>query len=84
MGYELHNLVGNLGVLLIVGTYFLVQIGRMSATEAPYVASNGAGALFILYSLSFEFNLSAFLIEVIWLLISIIGLIRIWRRRQNP
>ena len=53
-------------------------------TEAPYVASNGAGALFILYSLSFEFNLSAFLIEVIWLLISIIGLIRIWRRRQNP
>jgi hypothetical protein len=80
--YEWHNLVGNLGVLLIVGTYFLVQIGRMSATEAPYVASNGLGALCILYSLSFDFNLSAFLIEIIWLLISIIGLFRIWRRRS--
>ena len=83
MDYEWHNLVGNLGVLLIVGTYFLVQIGRMSAIETPYVACNGLGALFILYSLNFDFNLSAFLIEIIWLMISIIGLFRIWRRRRS-
>jgi hypothetical protein len=35
---------------------------------------NGLGALFILYSLWFDFNLSAFLIELIWLLISLVGL----------
>jgi hypothetical protein len=70
MDYPLHNVVGNLGVLLIVGTYFLVQIRRMSALQPPYIVLNGLGALFILYSLWFDFNLSAFLIELIWLLIS--------------
>jgi hypothetical protein len=83
MDYALHNVVGNIGVLLIVGTYFLVQIRRMSAIHAPYIALNGLGALFILYSLYFDFNLSAFLIEAIWLLISIIGLVRVWRERRG-
>lgn len=83
MDYALHNIVGNLGVLLIVGTYFLVQIGRMPATEPPYIVANGVGAGLILYSLSFDFNLSAFMIEAIWLLISIMGLVRFWLRRRR-
>lgn len=83
MDYALHNVVGNLGVLLIVGTYFLVQIGRMSATQPPYILANGLGAALILYSLYFDFNLSAFLVEVIWLLISIVGLVRVWRERRR-
>ena len=83
MDYALHNIIGNLGVLLIVGTYFLVQIRRMSAIHAPYIALNGLGALCILYSLSFDFNLSAFLIEAIWLLISLIGLLRVWRESRQ-
>ena len=83
MDYALHNVIGNLGVLLIVGTYFLVQIRKMSAIHAPYIALNGLGALCILYSLAFDFNLSAFLIEAIWLLISVIGLLRVWRESRQ-
>lgn len=81
MDYALHDFVGNLGVLLIVGSYLLVQLGRLSATEPPYVVTNGLGALFILYSLMFDFNLSAFVIELTWLLISLLGLWRHYRRR---
>lgn len=83
MDYALHNIVGNLGVVMIVGTYFAVQIGRMSAVDLPYIGLNGLGALLIMYSLWFDFNLSAFLIEVIWLLISVIGAARILLRRQS-
>ncbi len=84
MDYPVHNLVGNIGVVLIVGTYFLVQIGRMSAVQLPYITLNGLGALLILYSLWFDFNLSAFLIEVIWLLISVLGVGRVLlQRRRN-
>lgn len=83
MDYALHNVVGNIGVLLIVGTYFLVQIRRMSATQLPYIIANGAGAALILYSLYFDFNLSAFLVEAVWLLISIVGLLRVWRERRR-
>ena len=86
MEYAFHNVVGNVGVVLIVGTYFLVQIGRMSAVQLPYITLNGLGALLILYSLWFDFNLSAFLIEVIWLLISALGLARhfLEKRRSDP
>jgi hypothetical protein len=83
--YALHNVVGNVGVLLIVGSYFLVQIRRMSALNPPYILLNGLGALLILYSLWFDFNLSAFLIEVIWLVISLLGLGRYYlERRRRP
>jgi hypothetical protein len=83
MDYPLHNVVGNLGVVLIVGTYLLVQLRRMSATELPYITANGLGALLILYSLWFEFNLSAFLIEATWLLISVLGVVRVLRERRD-
>jgi hypothetical protein len=83
MDYALHNVVGNIGVLVIVGTYFLVQIRKMSATQPPYILANGFGAMLIMYSLWFEFNLSAFLIEAIWLLVSIVGLVRVWRERRG-
>ena len=83
MDYPFHNLVGNIGVVLIVGTYFLVQIRRMSATQPPYIVLNGLGALFILYSLWFDFNLSAFLIELIWLLISLLGLGRYFLEKRR-
>ena len=85
LDYPLHNVIGNIGVLLIVGSYLLVQLRRMSATNPPYIVLNGLGAALILYSLWFDFNLSAFLIELIWLLISLVGLGR-WaleRRRQR-
>jgi len=82
MDYALHDIVGNIGVVLIVGTYFGVQIGRMSAVALPYISLNGLGALLILYSLWFDFNMSAFLIEVIWLLISLLGAGRILLLRR--
>ena len=79
----IHNLIGNVGVILIVGSYFLVQIGRMSATQLPYITVNGVGAALILFSLCFEFNLPAFLIELFWLLISAIGFVRVMLARRH-
>lgn len=81
MEYPLHNVIGNLGVALIVGSYFLVQIGKMSATGIVYTAGNGLGAALVMYSLYFDFNLSSFIIEVFWLAISIVGVVRIYRER---
>ena len=83
MNYELYDLVGNLGVALIIGSYFLIQVGKLSATGLAYTLSNLAGAAFILYSLYFEFNMSAFLVEIFWLLISLVGLGRIYLGRQR-
>jgi hypothetical protein len=82
MDYELHDLIGNVGVLLILGSYLLVQLRRLDATGVPYLLVNGLGAGLILVSLARDFNLSAFLIELVWLLISLYGLARIFLERR--
>lgn len=82
MEYQLHDFIGNLGVVLILAAYLLVQMRRLDATGTVNLVANGLGAAFILVSLAYDFNLSAFLIEIVWLLISIYGLARIFLERR--
>jgi hypothetical protein len=83
MNYPLHDFIGNLGVILIVGSYFLVQIGKMTATGLSYTSLNCLGAALIMFSLYFDFNLSAFVIELFWILISLVGMVRIYLQRRQ-
>ena len=83
MDVSLHDIAGTFGVILIVGSYFLVQIGRLRAEALSYSVANGLGALLILLSLMVEFNLSAFLVEFFWLLISLIGVWRCFASRTS-
>ena len=75
-----HDIAGVLGSVLIVGSYLLLQLGRMRADQVAWPVLNGAGAALVMISLLFEFNLGAFVLECFWLVISIIGLARIIRR----
>ena len=72
--------VGLLGVLLILLAYFLLQAGRMRGHSLVYQLMNAFGALLVLVSLFYAFNLSAFLMEVAWLAVSIYGIFRGRRR----
>jgi hypothetical protein len=81
--YTWHDALGNLGVVLIVGSYFLLQIGRIAGSGSAYAVINGCGAALVLLSLYFDFNLSAALIEIFWLLISVLGLLLKWARRSE-
>lgn len=78
--YAWHDVVGNLGVLTILGTYLALQIGRIDATSLAYSALNTIGAGSITISLLFNFNLSAFLVEAAWTLVSLYGIARAWRK----
>lgn len=73
---EMHDLFGIFGVALVVATYFFLHIGYLSATNIYYSLLNMTGSGLILVSLSNDFNLSSCLIESIWVLISIIGVVR--------
>jgi len=77
------DLVGLVGVSFVVGTYFLSQIGRMEVTRPLYPALNGLGALFILFSLYHTFNAASFVIEMFWLAISVVGLVRALRGKGD-
>ena len=83
MTITISDLVGLAGVSLVVGTYFLSQIGRMRVDRPAYPLLNGVGALMILFSLTHTFNLASAVIEGFWLLISAIGLARSLLRRDK-
>lgn len=74
--FEWHDVVGTAGAAIILISYFLLQLQRLSSRALSYSVLNGLGALLILISLSIEFNLSAFVVEAFWLLISIVGIVR--------
>ena len=86
MNYAWHDIVGNIGVLLVLGAYLLLQLGRWSPQSLSFSIVNGTGAGLILVSLTQEFNLSAFIVEAAWLLISLVGIVRVLvgGRRRAP
>ena len=75
------DVLGALGGLLIVGAYFLLQLDRLDVRSLVYSAVNALGAGLILFSLAFDFNLGAMLVEAFWLLVSLMGIARSLRAR---
>jgi len=73
--------IGLLGVVLILLAYFLLQAGRLRGNALPYQLLNALGAVLVMVSLLYAFNLSAFLMELAWLLVSIYGMVRGHKRR---
>jgi hypothetical protein len=82
MSFGFHDWIGTAGVGLVVGSYLALQLGRLSSASLAYSLFNAVGAALIAVSLLYEFNLSAFLIEVFWVLISLVGIAR-WRAARH-
>lgn len=76
MRYAWYDFAGNIGVALMVIAYLLLQAEKLRSSDVRYSLMNAAGALLVLISLVYSFNVSAFLVELFWLLISIYGLIK--------
>ena len=75
-----HDWVGSLGVLIIVAAYLWLQIGRIVGQNVVFSGANLLGSMLILVSLYFNFNFSAVLIEIFWIIISLFGLVMGLRR----
>ena len=74
------DFIGLIGVGLILMTYGALTLERIDPKGWLYSLGNGVGAVLILISLFYSFNLASFVIEIAWLLISLLGLWKVWRR----
>ena len=79
MDYGWHDFAGNVGAAVIILSYLALQLERIDSRGYLYSTLNGTGAVLVMLSLMFEFNLSAFVVEAFWFLVSSMGIIR--RRR---
>ena len=77
------DFVGLIGVVAYLSAYGLLQLGMLKIEDLRYVTLNGVGAVAILYSLLFNFNLSSFITQVAWLIFTIVGYIRSRSKRVS-
>ena len=82
MTYAWYDIVGSVGVVVIILTYVLLQIERLRSDSFLYSMLNAIGASLILISLYYSFNFPSFVVEVVWLVISLFGIGKyVWLRR---
>ncbi len=79
MSYGILDLIGNIGVLILIITFLMLQLNKIPSDGLAYSVLNAVGASLIVVSLLFDFNLSALLMEVFWVLISFVGIYRYFR-----
>ena len=83
MTYGFLDFVGNIGVIILMTTYLMLQLNKLSSDGLAYSALNAIGATLITISLISDFNLSALLMEVFWVLISFVGIYRYFRLKAS-
>ncbi len=83
MSYQWHDLVGNLGVLCILLSHLLLQLDKLDLKSLSYSLINAVGAVLIIVSLLYNFNLSSFIIELVWLSISLFAIARYFLQRNT-
>lgn len=85
--HQIANIIGIFGVIFILLAYFLLQTNRLAPHKFLYSGMNLVGALMILFSLYFDWNLSAALVEGAWAIISLYGLYagvtRRFKKKEN-
>ncbi|ANY80265.1 cyclic nucleotide-binding protein [Microvirga ossetica] len=77
------DLVGLIGVAAYLSAYGLLQLGALKVEDSRYALLNALGAILILYSLLFDFNLASFVTQSAWLVLTAIGYIRSHVKRSR-
>ena len=80
--HDLATPIGMIGVVLIVFAYLMLQIDRMTPESIQYSVMNLMGSLCLIYSLMVDWNLSAFIINIVWLIISLYGFFKSMRQKN--
>lgn len=76
---SLATIIGLVGVAVNLAAYGMLSSGKLKASDALYQYLNIAGTTGLLISLFAQWNLPSFVANMAWLLIGIVGLIRIRR-----
>ena len=82
MDYSFYDFLGNIGAAFIIIAYLLLQMKKITSDSYGYSMANAIGAGLIILSLLADFNLSAFIIEFFWLLVSLFGIYN-WKRQHQ-
>ena len=70
------DFIGMIGVAMVTCSYLLLHLEHVTRESNIYLTANSLGAILIMISLWYDWNLCEFIMEVIWLAISIFGIVK--------
>ncbi|OED37972.1 hypothetical protein AB833_21570 [Chromatiales bacterium (ex Bugula neritina AB1)] len=79
----LYEILGLVGVVFYMLAYSLLQLGKINGDGYLYTMLNLVAAVLVLVSLVHQFNLASVIIQLSWIVFSLIGFIRIWYSRRS-
>ena len=82
MIFDAANIVGLVGSLIFIAAFAYANAAQQF-DKLWFNLANLIGAVLLLWSLSVHFNLAAFVLEVAWAVIAVIGLIGAVRQRRS-
>jgi hypothetical protein len=96
MSLQWFDFVGLAGVAFVLGSFYLLQAGKLASDAIGYQLANLFGAIFFLISIfgpspDFRDVISVTIMQFAWIAISIYGMVRgiksraaAFRNRRNP
>ncbi len=78
----LFDIIGMTGTFLVVGAFFMLQLEKASPDSLTYNMMNLTGAILLIISLCYNFNLASFVIELFWIAASLIGIYKYVKARK--
>ena len=77
---KIWDIAGVTGVCVVLWYYFLLNTKKCSSDDLSFSVANFLGSFLILLSIIFNWNLSSFIIESVWIIISLYGIIKhVWK-----
>ena len=77
------DIIGLIGVTLLISTYALLQFDRIDPKGFWYSFNNMIVAILVTVSLLYNWNLASMVIEVFWFSLSVYGLYKFYRIRKT-
>jgi uncharacterized membrane protein YhaH (DUF805 family) len=80
---EAAEIIGLLGVVVVLVLYFMIATKRLHAAQLAYPVANIIGTCMILFSLFYAWNLPSLVMQIAWIMVSFIGIIRILKKERQ-
>ena len=77
--YTWSDFIGNIGVVILLTTYYLNVVGKIDSKGWQYNLANLIVAVLLGINLYYKPNISSIIIEIVWFIIASYGLFNYWR-----
>lgn len=79
---DIYQWIGFIGTIFIVWAYYLLQTKQSTIESLYFQLLNLIGAILLLISLCVHFNFGSFMIEVFWIIITIVGIYKHYKIKK--